>query len=115
MQALHDGVGVAAHDVLAWLGPCIGPRQFEVGADVLAAFGKDPSAADGEGFVARPRPDGAARWLADLQWLARRRLLAAGVVEVSAEPACTVEERSRFFSFRRDAVTGRHAAAIWRR
>ena len=115
LRSLNQGAGVRPQDVMAWLGPCIGPRQFEVGIDVLSAFGQDPAAPDGDCFVARPRPGGSPRWLANLQLLAMRRLMAAGVGSVSAEPACTALDASRFFSFRRDAITGRHAAAIWRR
>jgi YfiH family protein len=93
--------------LMAWLGPSIGPRQFEVGADVLQAFAGD------EGhFVARPRPEGSARWLADLPALARERLARLGVKRVSGGEWCTVEDRERFFSFRRDRNTGRMAAAI---
>jgi polyphenol oxidase len=97
----------------AWLGPCIGPRAFEVGADVLAAFGADPSAPDALRFVPRPRADGSRRWLANLPLLARDRLARAGVQRVSGGGWCTVEETSRFFSFRREGRTGRLAAAIW--
>jgi len=93
--------------LVAWLGPCIGPRQFEVGAEVVAAFGDSPH------FVPRPRADGSMRWLADLPALARDRLQAAGVVQISGGAWCTVEDASRFFSFRRDGVTGRMAAAVW--
>ena len=96
-------------EVVAWLGPCIGPRPFEVGADVVTALGAGPR------FVARPRADGAMRWLADLAGLARERLQAAGLDQISDAAACTVEAPSRFFSFRRDGVTGRMAAAVWRR
>ena len=113
LQAIADGAGVAPADMLVWLGPCIGPRQFEVGADVLAAFGQSQQDPDAACFVPRPRADGSAAWLADLQHLARLRLLAAGVTEISAISACTVEDESNFFSFRRDRVTGRMAAAIW--
>ena len=63
-------------------------------------------------FVA-PRTDDLPRWLADLPGLARDRLQMAGVTQVSGGTWCTVEERSRFFSFRRDGVTGRMAAAVW--
>lgn len=114
VQALCSGSGVAPSRVRAWVGPGIGPRQFEVGADVLAAFGAS-AAAPGPHFVARPRPDGALRWLADLPALAVRRLQAAGVQAVSVDGGCTVEAASDFFSFRRDGVTGRMAAAVWRR
>jgi hypothetical protein len=115
VQALCAGTGAAPADVQAWLGPCIGPRQFEVGAEVLQAFGDDPGQPDPGRFVYRARPDGAARWLANLPALAAARLQALGVGAVTAEGACTVEDASRFFSFRRDGVTGRMAAAIWRR
>ena len=114
VRALCEGRGALPCDVLAWLGPCIGPREFEVGADVLQAFGENPAAPDGRRFVYRARPDGQARWLANLVQLARDRLAAAGVLHIAAAGACTVENRSDFFSFRRDGVTGRMAAAVWR-
>jgi YfiH family protein len=109
VAALCEAARCAPQDLVAWLGPCIGPRQFEVGADVLAAFGA-PAA---HCFMARPRPDGALRWLADLPQLARERLHAAGVQRSFGGTWCTVEDASRFFSFRRDRVTGRMAAAVW--
>ncbi len=109
VAALCEAAACAPGDLLAWLGPCIGPRQFEVGADVLEAF------AGGAHFVPRPRPDGAMRWLADLPRLARDRLRAVGIDQVSGGGWCTVEDASRFFSFRRDGVSGRMAAAVWLR
>ena len=115
LQALKEGAGVAPGDVVAWLGPCIGPRQFEVGADVLRAFADPP---DAQSFVPRIRADGSPGWLADLQQLAQQRLMRAGVGSVSRLPLCTVEEASRFFSFRRDGLTGptgRMAAAVFLR
>ncbi len=114
LSALAEGAGVAPDELLVWLGPCIGARQFEVGADVLQAFGQAPPQADPLRFRPRPLPDGQPRWLAHLQQLARDRLMAAGVLDISADESCTVEEASRFFSFRRSGVTGRQAAAIWR-
>ncbi len=113
VAALCRGAGAQPAEVQAWLGPCIGPRQFEVGADVLRAFGQDRRV-DMPRFVRRERPDGATRWLADLQGLAQDRLAAAGVGAITVTPACTAEDASAFFSFRRDGVTGRMAAAIWR-
>ena len=65
--------------VRAWLGPCIGPRRFEVGADVLQAFGASAHDADPLRFASRPRADGSPRWLANLPRLARDRLLALGL------------------------------------
>ena len=114
VQALCDEAGCRAAEIEAWLGPCIGPRQFEVGADVLQAFGQDPAAATPH-FVHRDRPDGQPRWLADLPALARQRLATAGVTRTSGGRWCTVEDPSAFFSFRRDArhgPTGRMAAAV---
>jgi YfiH family protein len=98
--------------VQAWLGACIGPRQFEVGADVLQAFGVDPSGRDSECFVRRAAGP-AGTWRANLPQLARQRLRAAGVTAISGGTWCTVEDASRFFSFRREGVTGRMVAAIW--
>jgi copper oxidase (laccase) domain-containing protein len=95
--------------VVAWLGACIGPRSFEVGADVLAAFAVSPHENAGERF----RPLRPGKWLANLPLLARDRLAAAGVRGVDGADACTVADASRFFSFRRDGVTGRMAAAVW--
>lgn len=106
---LCDAAGCAPEDLQAWLGPCIGPRQFEVGPDVLEAFGADPARGDQAFFVAH----GEGKWLADLAGLARERLRVAGVGRVSGDGGCTVEDASRFFSFRRDRVTGRMVAAIW--
>jgi polyphenol oxidase len=112
VAAMCQAAATRPDHLMAWLGPCIGPRQFEVGADVLAAFGADPASPHGDRFVARPRPDGTPRWLAHLPRLASDRLAAAGVMAVSGGGWCTVEDASRFFSFRRDRVTGRMAAAI---
>jgi|APDOM4702015118_1054815.scaffolds.fasta_scaffold10920_2 YfiH family protein len=113
VAAICEAARCEPTDLCAWLGPCIGPRQFEVGADVLAAFGV--AVDGGRRFVPRARPDGAMRWLADLPGLARDRLAALGVTQVSGGTWCTVEDPSRFFSFRRDRVTGRMAAAVWLR
>lgn len=109
VQALREGTGCAAADLHVWLGPCIGPRQFEVGADVLGAFGADDAC-----FVPRPAREGRDRWLADLPELARRRLRRLGVRHISGGAWCTVEDRESFFSYRRDGPTGRMAASVWR-
>lgn len=115
VAALCQAAGCAPADLLAWLGPCIGPAAFEVGPDVLLAFGADPQAlapADAALFRFSPRGDGSARWRADLAGLARRRLAGLGVHRVHGGGWCTVEQGSRFFSFRREPRTGRLAAAI---
>jgi polyphenol oxidase len=107
VDALCHLAGCAPGDVLAWMGPCIGPRQFEVGEDVLLACAADPSAESATGFQRRDRPDGQRRWLADLPALARGRLVDAGVHRIHGGHWCTVEDPSAFFSFRRDGSGGR--------
>lgn len=104
-------LGCPADRICVWLGPCIGPRHFEVGPEVLDALG-GPTAT-GSRFVARRRPDGQMRWLADLAGLARDRLQACGVSAVSGGAWCTFEDSARFFSFRREGVTGRMAGLVW--
>jgi len=108
VEALRAATGCAAGDIEAWFGPCIGPRRFEVGADVLQGFGVWPEQ-PGPRFV----PHTAGKWLADLPGLGRDRLAALGITRLHGGEWCTVEDDSRFFSFRRDRVTGRMAAAIW--
>ena len=107
-----------AQDTVVWLGPCIGPQAFEVGAEVRDAFcGADPAAASC--FV--PHEHVAGKFLCDLAGLARRRLAAMGITQVhgndSTRPWCTATNGSRFFSHRRDASTlggsGRFAACVW--
>lgn len=101
-----------ATKTIAWLGPCIGPSAFEVGPEVKAAFeAVDPAA------FRHFRHHAAGKWLADLQGLARQRLHALGITQVygndGSDAWCTVTQRSRFFSHRRDRVSGRFAASIW--
>jgi len=94
----------------AWVGPGIGPEHFEVGQDVLDAFTADDPA------TARfftPRNGVAGKWLADLAGLADFRLRRAGVQEVSLSGECTVTRKDRYFSYRRDGVTGRMALLAW--
>ncbi|RQS66168.1 peptidoglycan editing factor PgeF [Burkholderia sp. Bp8963] len=99
----------------AFLGPAIGPHAFEVGADVRDAFlDTAPQSEHDETRHAFAAIDGApGKYLADLYALARLRLARAGVTHVSGGGACTVTEQARFYSYRRDRVTGRMAAAIW--
>jgi hypothetical protein len=94
--------------LIAWLGPCIGPRAFEVGPEVRAAFLAADAAA-----AADFTPGRGDRWHADLRGLARRRLAAAGVTAVSASAHCTHDEPGRFFSHRRDGPCGRMATLVW--
>jgi len=114
LHALCDAASCEPGEVRVWLGACIGPRRFEVGADVLEAFGADPRQTHHARFVARG-PTHPGKWLADLAGLAGDRLAAAGARDVDGGGRCTVGDASRFFSFRRDGVTGRLAAAVWLR
>jgi len=94
--------------VLAWLGPAIGPKAFEVGEEVRNAFiAEDPQAA----VAFAPSPGG--RWLADIYLLARQRLARVQVTAVYGGHWCTVSDAARFYSYRRDGVTGRMASLIW--
>ena len=109
IEATVGALGVPGTELLAWLGPAIGPRAFEVGEEVRAAFtADDPGSA--QAFVANAR----GRWQADLYALARRRLRALGVDSVSGGTACTFTEQDRYFSYRRDPKAGRMATLLWR-
>ncbi len=97
-----------ASQLLAWLGPAIGPTQFEVGAEVRETFLR------AGGAPQRFGPGRAGHWMCDLPGLARDRLQALGVGEISGGEWCTASDPQRFFSHRRDAPrTGRMAALIW--
>jgi YfiH family protein len=96
--------------LMAWLGPAIGPRAFEVGDEVRAAF----VAADATAALAFVPGDIGGKWRCDLYALARLRLAACGVKQVFGGDFCTFSEPERFFSYRRDGRTGRMAALIWR-
>lgn len=96
--------------VLAWLGPAIGPLAFEVGDEVREQFVRALPTAE-TAFVHSPTsPE---KWLADLYQLARLRLQAAGVGEISGGDFCTFTESEYFYSYRRDGQTGRMASLIW--
>ena len=109
IEAAVAGMRVPPRELIAWLGPAIGPEHFEVGADVLLAFTQH----DAEAASAfKPYPGRAGKWLCDLYALARLRLAALGVSAVYGGGYCTVSE-PRFYSFRRDRQTGRMGAFIW--
>lgn len=106
VNAMRD---CGADDIVAWLGPGIGPNAFEVGSDVLEAF----KSSQPELPAFRPMPDRAGKYLADLPALARHLLANVGVTHVAGGEHCTVSDEARFYSFRRDRVTGRMASMIW--
>jgi YfiH family protein len=100
--------GIAVSEIVAWLGPSIGPAAFEVGADVRDAFIEH-----GADAATRFAPKATGKWLADLPGLARDRLAARGVAAIAGGTWCTHTEAGRFFSFRRDRSAARMVAAIW--
>jgi YfiH family protein len=108
VQRLRDA-GVDSAELLAYIGPGIGPGAFEVGEDVYDAF----MSQDAQSHAAFA-PHAPGKWLADLFALARRALSRAGVTRVHGGGLCTYSDPARFYSYRRDKVTGRMAAFIWR-
>lgn len=123
-RGLLDGVlentvsamAVPASRLMAWMGPAIGSCHFQVGEEVRAAFLGHPLVFDSVGFMepAFTRcPDQPGKWMMDIYAVARLRLAAAGVPQVYGGGLCTVCDRSRFFSYRRDGVTGRMASLIY--
>jgi YfiH family protein len=96
-------------DVIAWMGPTIGPDAFEIGEEVREAF----LAVDPEAEPAF-RPHAPGKFMADLYALARRRLARAGVGDVHGGGFCTFRDDRRFFSYRRRKESGRMGAFIWR-
>ncbi len=110
LEATVAALGRDPAELLAWFGPAIGAAAYEVDAPVREAFvGEDPGA--GDAFDAT-RPG---HWRADLYALARRRLAALGVDEVHGGGLCTASDAARFYSHRRDGVTGRMASLVWLR
>ena len=110
LERTVEALGCAPTEVMAWMGPAIGADAFEVGSDVFDAF-TSASREDADAF--RPIGDKADKYLADIYALARRRLQRAGVTKIFGGTFCTVSEKARFFSYRRDGQTGRMAALIW--
>jgi YfiH family protein len=108
LEATIAALGAPAAELHAWIGPAISQAAFEVGAEVRAAFLARLPGSD-ECFVANER----GRFQADLYGLARRVLHAAGVCDVHGGGWCTHADAGRFFSFRRDGVTGRQATLAW--
>lgn len=113
IEAMVAAMATDPADLCVWLGPAIGPSAFEVGEEVRTAF-VDRDARAAAAF--RPAPSGSSpgKWWGDLHALARLRLERLGVGSVTAAAeACTVLGRERYFSYRRDGVTGRMASLIW--
>lgn len=97
-----------AEDLLVWLGPAIGAAAYEVGDEVRAAFVQGESHAASAFTPSRPR-----KWTMDLYAVARQHLTRHGVVSIYGGAYCTATQPERFYSHRRDGVTGRMASLIW--
>jgi hypothetical protein len=108
LEATVQAIGVAPERLLAWLGPAIGAASFEVGAEVHAAFTAHDAAA---ASAFRAQRNG--KWLCDLYRLAHLRLSALGLCRIASAEFDTAQDAERFFSYRRDGVTGRIASLIW--
>lgn len=108
LEATVQSMTRPAEQLLAWLGPAIGPQSYEVGDEVRQIFIRQ-NAADRLAFT----PSANHRWLADLYQLARNRLGLMGVARIYGGDFCTYSDTRRFFSYRRDGATGRMASLIW--
>jgi YfiH family protein len=107
--ATVHAMAVQPERLIAWLGPAIGPSHFEVGGEVRKAFlSADPGAGDAFGAIA------GGKFMADLAMLARRQLKSLGVDRIYGGGECTYARADRYFSHRRDGVTGRQATLVWR-
>ena len=103
IEATVEAMRSPGSKLIAWLGPAIGPRMYEVGDEVREAF------VEKDAFS----PSRPGHWLLDLYEVARRRLRNMGVERIYGGGFCTYSDPARFFSYRRDGSTGRMAAMIW--
>lgn len=103
-----ETLDIPTNDILAWLGPAIGPQAFTVGEEVFHSFiDKDPT--DKIAF----QPIGNKQWQANLYKLAQQRLHKLGITSIYGGNYCSFSDSTRFFSFRRDQITGRMLSLIW--
>jgi hypothetical protein len=108
IEAAVTALGTPPRELLAWLGPAIGPRHFEIGAEVRdSLLHGDPA---GESAF---EPNSRGRFMADIDALARSRLIRLGVERIYGGGECTYTDRDKYFSHRRDGRTGRQATLIW--
>lgn len=108
IESAIEALGFPGERLLAWLGPAIGARAYEVGEEVRAAFLERDARAQAAFAPTRP-----GHWRLDLYAVARQRLRSKGVTRISGGGFCTYSESDRFFSYRRDKATERMAAAAW--
>jgi YfiH family protein len=108
LEATVAAMRIPGQQIVAWLGPAIGPRRYEVGDEVRAAFLRRDPAADIAFSPTRP-----GHWLLDLYTVARQRLRSRGIERIFGGGYCTYSEPQRFYSYRRDGASGRMAAFLW--
>ena len=108
LEATVKAIDVKAEHIMAWLGPAIGPQAFEVGDDVRNEFIRHTAIA-----AAAFTPHSNGKWLGNIYLLARQRLNQLGVTQIYGGTECTFSDSERYFSYRRDGVTGRMASLIW--
>ena len=115
-RGLADGIiengiramGIPEHQLMAWLGPAIGPKYFEVGPEVKDRFvAMDPNTT--KAFTAT----NSGKYLANIYLIAQVRLNHFGIREIYGGNYCTYSEQERFYSYRRDGATGRMASMIY--
>lgn len=103
-----EALALPAKDILVWLGPAIGPQAFIVGKQVFRSFiDKDPATETAFQFI------GNNQWQANLYKLAQLRLHKLGITSIFGGQYCTFSDNTRFFSFRRNQITGRMLSLIW--
>jgi len=108
IEATIGEMRIPGKRMLAWLGPAIGPRVYEVGDEVRSAFLQQDRKAATAFSANRP-----GHWLLDLYAVARQRLRSQGVERIFGGGFCTYSDAQRFYSYRRDGPTGRMAAFLW--
>jgi len=108
LESTVQSMNRPSSQLLAWLGPAIGPQAFEVGSEVREAFVARDAAAT-QAFIA----GAPGKYQADLYLLARQRLQKVGIERITGGDLCTYNDAERFYSYRRDGVTGRMATLIW--
>jgi YfiH family protein len=117
IESAVDCFEAAPGQLMAWLGPAISQEYFEVGEEVREQFLSLASAADKPAVEAAfvTSPQGGGHFLADLYGLAKIRLSALGITAIYSDNTCCYKDASRFFSYRREAVTGRMVSIIYKK
>jgi polyphenol oxidase len=113
IEATVQALGCPPRELLAWLGPAIGPRHFEIGPEVREALLQGEVPGGDSGAEAAFQLNERGRFMADLYALARHRLARLGIERIFGGGDCTYAGADKYFSHRRDGTTGRQASLIW--